>query len=81
MGRGVKCDMKYEKTFISKVQCTFRFEDDNWVLYDGLSLKNGEHKESMNGLWLLANPPVVLKDNDLLSTGAYKISVKINEEV
>lgn len=78
IGRGLKCDIVHEGESVSKVQCTLKYEDNNWVLYDGLNMDN-EKKKSTNGLWLLANVSIALKDGMILKTGIYTIMVKIKE--
>lgn len=78
IGRGNKCDIKYDGDSVSKIHCTIKFIDDNWVMYDG-TFANHEQKKSTNGLWLLANVGIELNNKMLLTSGIYKIKVEIEE--
>ena len=80
IGRGIKCDIVHDGESVSKVHCTLKYENGEWVLYDGVNTSK-EKKKSTNGLWLLANVSIALKDGMTLKTGIYKIMVMIKEGV
>ena len=80
IGRGIKCDIVHDGESVSKVHCTLKYENGEWVLYDGVNTSK-EKKKSTNGLWLLANVSIALKDGMTLKTGIYKIMVSIKEGV
>ena len=78
IGRGNKCDIVHNGESVSKVHCTIKYENNEWVLYDGV-VNDKEQKKSMNGLWLLANVGMELKDKMIMKTGIYKIFVEVKE--
>lgn len=78
IGRGNKCDIVHNDESVSKIHCTIKYEGNEWVLYDGV-VNEKEHKKSTNGLWLLANMGMELKDKMTMKTGIYKIIVEIKE--
>lgn len=54
IGRARKCDICFPKNDrISRIQCAFQYEGNEWVLYDGDLLENS-NKTSTNGIWRLA---------------------------
>lgn len=75
IGRDKLCDFVYDNDSISKVQCTFVYDSDNWFLYDGC-YNNYQLKNSTNGLWFLANHKYELKKGTIFKTGMLKILVK-----
>ena len=74
IGRSNQCNYIYDEDSVSKIQCTFIFENDNWYIYDGLYSPN-EKKISTNGLWLLTKNNICLNNNMILKTGDMKIIV------
>lgn len=50
IGRNKTCDICYQEDSISKVQCTFLFIKENWVIMDG-SYGINKQKCSTNGIW------------------------------
>ena len=78
IGRGNKCDIVHNGESVSKVHCTIKYEKNEWVLYDGV-VNEKEQKKSTNGLWLLANVGMELKDKMVMKTGIYKIVVEVKE--
>ena len=74
IGRSHNCNYQYDDDSVSKVQCTIIFQNNNWYLYDGY-VCNLEKKVSTNGLWLLTNKSICLKNQMILKTGDMKILV------
>ena len=74
IGRSHNCNYQYDDDSVSKVQCTIIFQNNNWYLYDGY-ICNLEKKVSTNGLWLLTNKSICLKNQMILKTGDMKILV------
>jgi len=64
LGRSKKSHIVFDDVNVSRFQCTFVYDDYNWFLYDG---KPGQ--SSTNGIWLLANKPVNMKNGLLFKTG------------
>ena len=74
IGRSIKCNYQYDDDSVSKVQCTIIYQNNNWYLYDGF-VCNLEKKVSTNGLWLLTNKSISLRNQMILKTGEMKILV------
>ncbi len=54
IGRARKCNICFPKNDrISRIQCAFQYEGNEWVLYDGDLLEDGS-RTSTNGIWRLA---------------------------
>jgi len=55
LGRSANCDIRIDDQLISKMQCTIKYQDGQWVIEDG---RGG--KESTNGTWyyLSAEEPI-----------------------
>ena len=74
IGRSIKCNYQYDDDSVSKVQCTIIYQNNNWYLYDGFVCYL-EKKVSTNGLWLLTNKSISLRNQMILKTGEMKILV------
>lgn len=57
IGRSEKCNITLNQGILSKIHCSFKFENKKWYLTDG----NGE-KASTNGTWMFCNSKYELKD-------------------
>jgi pSer/pThr/pTyr-binding forkhead associated (FHA) protein len=49
IGRSKKAEIIVNDNSVSRIQCTLVFEDDQWILYDGVN--NNSKKSSTNGIW------------------------------
>jgi len=72
IGRDKKNEVVYKDDSVSRVQCSFVYEDNFWYVYDGIP-----SKPSTNGIWILASKYFNLDDGMLLKTGNTTFSVKL----
>jgi len=64
VGRNKDLEVCYNDESISRIQCTFIFENKRWYLYDG-----SRERASTNGVWILASKSIEIKDNMVLKSG------------
>jgi len=64
LGRSKNCDVIFNEPNASRCQCTFIYENGDWFVYDG---KPGV--PSTNGVWLLANKYVCIKNGLIFKSG------------
>jgi len=64
LGRKNGIDIECLNEGVSRIQCTFYFEDGRWYLIDGL-----HGKPSRNGMWLLVNKQTWIDNDMVFKTG------------
>ena len=61
IGRKRTCDIAFTKDDrVSRIQCTFLFDNNEWVLYDGEIDERKTFHNSTNGLWKLITEKVII---------------------
>jgi len=72
LGRSRNCDIIINETNTSRYQCTFIYENGTWFVYDG---KPGG--PSTNGVWILANKSVQIKNGLIFKTGLSTFTARV----
>jgi len=72
LGRSRNCDIVFKESNTSRYQCTFIFENGTWFIYDG---KPGG--PSTNGVWILANKYVQIKNGLIFKTGLSTFTARV----
>lgn len=81
LGHLTTTDFPIVKEGISKIHWTLGYNDENWVLYDGLfSPDTMEQRESTNGIWELIKNRLLLEDGLKLKTPSLFIDVCIQSK-
>eukprot|EP01017_Pseudomicrothorax_dubius_P019309 TRINITY_DN2120_c0_g1_i3.p1 TRINITY_DN2120_c0_g1~~TRINITY_DN2120_c0_g1_i3.p1 ORF type:complete len:156 (-),score=36.17 TRINITY_DN2120_c0_g1_i3:36-503(-) len=74
LGRANDCDIPFVDDGLSRVQTSFEFKENEWVVHDS----DGK-KESMNGTWMLVDRPILLSKDIFLKVGSTLFEVKIKK--
>jgi len=72
MGRSKKSEITFRDPNVSRNQCTFMYENHTWYMYDGIP-----GQPSTNGVWLLANKSVNIKNGLIFKTGFSTFVAKV----
>ena len=65
IGRTDKCQVRFNDTSLSRVQCTIDYIDDRWLIKDG----DGAQKMSTNGTWLFAEDEIKIEHKSIVKAG------------
>ena len=65
IGRTEKCQIRFNDTSLSRIQCIIDFIDDKWLIRDG----DGNGKSSTNGTWLFAEEEIKLENETIIKAG------------
>lgn len=65
IGRTEKCQVRFNDTSLSRLQCSIDFIDDRWLIRDG----DGSSKGSTNGTWLFAEEEIKLENESIIKAG------------
>lgn len=65
IGRTDKCQVRFNDTSLSRIQCTIDFIDDRWFIKDG----DGAQKSSTNGTWLFAEEEIKIENKSIIKAG------------
>jgi len=72
IGRKEGLELPYTEESISRIQCTFSFEDGSWYVYDG-----NMEKPSTNGSWIMNTKIYEIQNGDIFKTGNVVFSTKV----
>eukprot|EP00347_Sterkiella_histriomuscorum_P020525 403337469 len=64
IGRMTNCDIKFDDSSLSRLQCIIQYQDGHWILSDG----DGQ-KLSTNGTWLFVDELFKIYDNMIFKAG------------
>lgn len=65
IGRTEQCQVRFNDTSLSRLQCRIDFIDDKWFIRDG----DGDKKASTNGTWLFAEEEIRLESDSVIKAG------------
>ena len=75
IGRSAKCRVRFPGSALSRVQCSVRWAEGEWVILDG----DGE-KPSKNGTWVFAEQEMPVEEGTVLKAGTSLLRISLTPQ-